>query len=289
MLSVLIICGLLSLIFVLPLLSAFRDAGILYEVSGIFTSVFTYGETVTIFTNLQRVWQNGLSVVLGDRGLAARTFIILAIVVILFRFFMGLYEIAISSVLDGAMSANSRLKFIHRLIASLRFASIYAITKTAITVVFDAIHFIVIYYMTSLFFIESTRAVAPFLIGLVAVLFLTVRYSFLALWVPTTLETKKTIKALGIALKKSSTNFAKIFFSFFAMWLFVGAMIGFFTIFTFGIGLVLITPIIMLLFSILGMTCHYNIEGKRYYANDKTITPRSLAKQNIDEDEELHT
>ena len=267
----------LSLFFLLPIVSAFEDAGILTQINDAFSILLDTGNITYIGIEIQSIWRNSLKVFRESRMLTAQISVAFVIFILIFKFLLGFYELAVTKILDGSMGANAKLGFIHSYISLLRRSVRFVAVKLLYTLLYDLIFFTLLYILLGLFSSPATALIAPFLITLYVVIFVSLRYALVAFWAPFVgIDNKKIFNALGLSIALFAKNFRQVYGGFLALWLLIIALNVFIGLFTFGVGLIATIPISMLIVNILNMTFYYTRTGKRFYADDKIITPPPL-------------
>ena len=191
-----------------------------------------------------------------------------------FRFLLGFYEIPVYRVLEGSMSANAKFSFTGRVIASAGISARFVLAKLLVTAVYDAGFLIALYFMLGLFLNSATALWAPFIIFVFLVAFLALRYTLLAFFgAHIAVDKPKVFKGLAFGFKKSAKYFGKTYAQFLLLWLIIIVFNVFFAAFTFGVALIATIPMSMVLLCIFNMTLYYTKTGRRFYADDKIVTP----------------
>lgn len=262
----------LSLPFVLPVARAFADAGVFEMLRDSFAGVFggdglnglwnglydTYKAVGQLFTDAPRI------------AALTRSFVIF-IVVLLFRFFLGLYEIPFATVIDGQLSSNARFglggKFFSTLTVSIR----YSLCKLPYTVAFDVVIFSVIYGIGQAM---GMSIALPFVIMLVMLVLLSLRFSIVACWAPCVASgecgvPKGFVRSASICFKRFGSIYSTYLMS--LMLLFVlGAILAALTL---GVGIIIVLPFSAAYISYLNATVYYVKTGRRFYVDGEVVTP----------------
>lgn len=273
----------LGLPFAVPVVRAFRSGGVGSALSGFFSCI-TEGESAEVcFDKLYAVVQAMKNAVRSSRATAVNTGLLVFLVVIFaYRFIIGLYEIPLCKVLEGAMSSNARIGFTGRFIACIGRSSCFVLAKMLYTIVFDFIISMVVYGLFGLFNVSVLRYFAPFIIMLAVLVLLAFRYTFLAMWAPDiAVRDSGIFRAFGFSVRKTIRHIASVFSTYICAWVIIVAINMLVGIFTFGAGLILTVPLSLLFVNLLNMTVYYGKNGRRYYVDDTTVVtpPISLAEE----------
>lgn len=267
----------LSVAVVIPVTRALLAAGVGEQMTQLFHSIMN-GEGAAVwveqfsqtFDTVLRVLKTDLNGALNSTTLM----ILVALILLASRFLIGLYELPLIAVLEGAMSSDARIGFTGQFISKLGLSSRFVLTKMLYTVLYDATFFAAIYYMFGLFAVKGLALFAPFIIMFAVILVLAFRYTLIALWSPSLIVGgKKIFPALFSGVKKTFKNFWAIFSTFVISWTILIALNILVGLFTFGAGLVITIPVSMTFINILNMTIYYNKSGKRYYTDTVVVTP----------------
>ncbi|MCL2061956.1 MAG: hypothetical protein FWH03_04955 [Firmicutes bacterium] len=270
-----LIIGALSLMFILPVLSAFNDAGITRQIGASFMGILN--GSGNIGAEIQSIWTQIQSVFSDNRRLTLSTVILFFIVMFIYKFLLGFYELPLYQSLEGEMSSNLKVKFSHAFIAKLGISSRFILVKLIYTTLYDALFFLGLYYLLGLFFVAGGAYFAPIVILIYFVLFQALRYTLIAFWgTEVVLNRAPIFQSFAFSARKASKNFVSVFFSFCAAWLIIIALNVFIGIFTFGVGLMATIPVSVLFIAILNMTHFYTKTGRRYYADGRIITPKRV-------------
>ncbi len=261
----------LSLPFILPIANAFADAGVFTGISEAFSVLMSDGGWNGFWDCLYGVYDNVVSVFQNNSRVASLTMLFLIFIVsVAFRFFFGLYEIPLATVIDGRMSCNAKYGLGGKFFSTLPVSVIYSIAKMPIMIAFDAATYGVIYGLGQLI---GLNLILPFVVILVLVLFRSFRSGMLACWAPSVADGYGVLKGFARSAEIFFKRFASIYSTYFVSWLLIIAAGLFFTIFTLGVGLIIAVPFVMTGLGHLGMTEYYIKTGKRYYIDGTVITP----------------
>lgn len=264
-----------SMAFMIPIYRAFLNAGIIEQCTVLFSSI-TGGESINRWFEIIREIGGSISQLLKENfSLRLNSTLWLTLVVVFaYRFLLGLYELPLISVLEGAMSSNARIGFGGQLIAKLGKSSRFTLVKMLYTILFDATTAGIVYGLFKLLDIAEISVFAPFIIMFVFILMTALRYTLIAMWSPKIIvDDGKIFASFGFSVRQAGKNFGSIFAYFLVAWVLIIAFNIFVGLFTLGVGLLISIPTSMLLISILNMTLYYGKNGKRYYVDGAIVTP----------------
>ena len=260
----------LSLPFILPIWRAFERAGVFEEISGAFTALMGDGGWNALWDGLFDVYQKIVGVFTDGRIASLAMMFVVVVMLVAFRFFFGLYEIPLATVLDGAMSCNAHYSFSGKFISTLSVSVRFSLAKMPIMIAIDAATLGIIYGLTGLI---GMSVALPFVAILVVVLMRSFRSSLTACWAPCVVGGMGVIKGFARSCEICFKRFGSIFSTYIIMWLLIVAFGLFITIFTLGVGLIVAFPFCMCILSYIGITVYYNKTGKRYYIDGTVFTP----------------
>lgn len=261
----------LSLPFILPIARAFGEAGVFDGFRNAFSSLFGDGGWNALWDGLYAVYGDVVSVFEDNDTVASLTMAFLIFVVIIaFRFFLGLYTVPLATVLDGRLSCNANYglggKFFSTLWLSVRFSA----AKMLITTVYDVALGFLLYGLGRL--IGMTMAL-PFVLMLILIVLFALRSSMLACWAACAVNGDGVLKGFLHSVKLCFKHFGSVYSTYFVTSLLVMAIGMFITVFTLGVGLVIMLPFAAAYFAYIDITEFYNKTGRRYYVDGVVFTP----------------
>lgn len=262
----------LSLPFILPVVRAFQNAGVFERISDSFRALFSENGWQTMWDGFFQTYEVVVEIFKNNNRVASLTSVFLIlVVVVLYRFFLGLHEIPLTTVLDGVMSCNARYGLGGKFFSTLTLSVRYSLAKMFITIATDAITLGAIYGIV----VGMGFTVAlPFVIMLVFSLFMTFRYSIIACWAPCVASGENgVIKGFARAAAICFKRFGSIFSTYLVSFMLIIVLGVIISIFTLGVGLIIIVPIFMAYIGFLNITVYYNKTGKRYYIDGTVFTP----------------
>lgn len=261
----------LSMPFIMPIQRAFAQAGVFENLSRAFSALFNDGDWVAFWDLLYAIYESIVGVFASNAGIKSlSTAFLIFVVVVSFRFFLGLYEIPLASVLNGRLSCNSNFglsgKFFSELIPSVK----YSFFKMLYTIIFDAAIFLLIFAVIKAI---GMSIVLPFLLVFILLVFGAFRYTVAACWAPAVVNGNGVIKGFARSVTIAFKRFGSIYSTYFIALTLMFALGAFITLFTFGIGLIIVLPICVTYVSYLNITVFYTKTGKRYYVDGIVVTP----------------
>lgn len=261
-----------SMPFLLPITRALGRAGVFTEIKAAFSALFGNGNFMGLWDGLCAAY-NAMIVAFENDGHIATlaTVFFIIIVVVAFRFFLGLYEIPMTTVLDGRLSCNAAYGFGGKFFSTFWLSVRYSFAKMLFTILYDGVLALIIYGITSAM---GVSVALLFVIIPVVLVLWSFRFSLVACWAPCVVNGECGVaKGFFKSAKLFFKHFATFYSSYFVSLILIFALGVFITLFTFGIGLVIVLPIAATYISYLNITEYYNKRGKRYYVDGCVFTP----------------
>lgn len=267
----------LSLPFILPVMREFGNAGVFIELKAAYDALFGEGGFTVMTDKLYDAYQAVVGVFTNNDAVAALTvWFFVLVVIIAFRFFLGLHEIPMMTVIDGEMSCNCIYGFGGKFFSTLWLSVRYSFAKLLVTVVFDAA---VIGIAYGVILAVGNNLALPFVLTLVMVVLLALRSVLLSCWASCIVnEGYGVARGFFRAAKIAFRNFGAIYSLSLVSLLIMLSLGTFITLFTLGVGLVFILPLFSAYMGYLNATIFYNKLGKRYYVDGDVFTP--IIKEN---------
>ena len=262
----------LSLPFLMPIADAFADAGVFDSIASSFKALFTGGGWDGLWDGLYGVYYSVRDVFANNSRIASLTMgFLIAVLVVLFRFFLGLYEIPLTTVIDGQMSADCRFGFGGKFFSTLSVSVRYSFIKMLYTSLFDAV------IVLALYGVGKGMGVSiglPFVVTLVLILLGSLRFSLVASFAPLVASGECGIlvgfaRSCKICFRHIGSIYSTYFISFLLL-LAVGVLI---ILLTFGVGAIFVLPFCACYVGYLNVTQYYNKSGKRYYVDRAVFAP----------------
>lgn len=262
----------LSLPFVLPVARAFEKAGVFETVAKSFGALFGEDGWNIMWDGLYSAYDSVTEVFRGNSRVASLTTVFVSVIlIIVFRFFLGLYEIPLATVIDGQMSCNAHYGLGGKFFSTLPTAIRYSAMKMVFTIALDIVIGLIIYGLSKAI---GLNAWLPFVLMLVIGVTFSLRFSIVACWAPCVVSGDSGIavgflRSAKICFKRFGSIYSTYFMSFILI-VVVGALI---TIFTIGVGVIVVLPFFASFICHLNATVYYNKSGKRYYIDGAVFTP----------------
>lgn len=265
----------LSVSFIIPIINSLRDAGVGDMITKLFSSIVEGGwDPSGWMEQIRDVMTLSTTTITGNVAARVSTIFLAIIFIFAYRFFVGLYELPLISVLEASMSNNARIGFMGSFISRLGISCRFTLCKMIYTIAYDIILYAILYAAFGLFSVPGLGILAPFIIMMLFILLNAFRYSVISMWAPAVIVGKMPIfAAFGFSVVRGFKNFYSVFSSFLVAWILIVALNLLLGIFTFGAGLLLTVPVSMLFLSILDMTLYYGKNSKRYYVDSAVFTP----------------
>ncbi len=269
----------LSAPFLTVMMRAIKNSGISEQIATTYQGILDGNALSVIADELNGIIGSIKELFKSDKGFSVSSAVwVFLVLIVAYRFIAGLYELPMASVAEGLMSSNARLGFFRRFVALLGRSCRFVLVKMIYTVVFDAAIFFALTSMFALFNIKGAVFFAPFLIMLVLVVLLTLRYSIVAMWAPSmVVDGKNVFAAFAFSVKKCIKHIKPILSSFALSLIIIIAINLFIGIFTLGVGLIVTIPISVMFINLLNMTLFFGKSNKRYYVDGTVFNPPTVA------------
>lgn len=261
----------LSLPFILPIASAFEKAGVFDGISSAFSALLGDGGWNVFWDGMYEVYNNIVGVFQNnDRVVSLTMSFLIFVLVVAFRFFTGLYEIPLATVLDGRLSCNADYGFGGKFISTLGVSVRFSLAKMPIMIAFDAATFGILY---GIVLAMGLNVALPFVIIFVILVLRALRSSLTACWAPCVAQGLGVIKGFARSCEICFKRFGSIYSTYIITWLLILSVGLFVAIFTLGVGLLVALPLSTVILGHIGITVFYNKTGKRYYVDGAVFTP----------------
>lgn len=261
----------LSLPFVLPIVRVFEKEGVIAQYRSAFSSLFGEGGWNGMWDGLFQSYSATVDVFKSNDTVVTLTMLFLIfIAVFAFRFFLGLHEIPLATVIDGKMSCNARYGLGGKFFSTLTVSARYSLAKTLVTALIDAAIFGITY---GLCVAVGVNMLLPFVIILSLSVLMSFKNSLLSCWAPCVADGCGIVKGFGLSIKICFKRFGSIYSTYLVSFMLILAIGAFVTLFTLGVGLLIVLPVTETYMGYLNATEYYNKTGKRYYVDETVFTP----------------
>ena len=270
----------LGLTFLLPVIRALSSAGVGEMFNAALIAFLNGGTILGLVSALNEVIITVGKVFETDSKTFVNSMLFVVLVAtIAYRFIMGLYELPLVSVIQGFMSDNARYSYMTKYVAFFGASVKFSLVKMLVMTVYDAVMYVVLFWI-----VKTCGAVsvilAPTVVTFALLIFLAFRYSLISAWSPAiVVEGKKIFPALWFSVRHAFSHFGSLFSLFFIVWLIAVALNVFVGIFTFGVGLLVSSPVTMFFINLVNMTFYYGRTGKSYYVDGTVFNPDVRKKQ----------
>jgi len=255
----------------IPYLNAIIESNLIQRISEIGQAIVA-GSGMEDITGLFNALTSDLArIFTGTLGLS--TIGILLLLSVVWRFILGLADVAFYHVIDMRLCSAAKETFRSSFIKNVGKGAKYQLSKMLISLPVDGVIYGVIYLASLLFSTPVLFIFAPFTLLLLYVLLYSARLSLFSGWIPEILhsEHKRIFPAFKSSLKLLGKNFWRVYTAMLLNMLVVIAINLFFGIFTLGVGLLITVPLTFYILMALNSTLYYQNRGLRYYVNKDTI------------------
>lgn len=201
------------------------------------------------------------------------TLLVLLLLTAVWRFILGLADIAFYHCVDMHLSSSARQSFRASFIRNIGKSAKYQLCKMIFSFPADAAIFGLLYLVSLIFAAPLLLFFSPFIILFLFVLLYSLRFALFSGWIPEILhsENKKIFPAFCRSLKLLGHNFGRVYGSMLLFMLIAIALNLFFGIFTLGVGLLVTIPFTFFIMLVLNSTLYYQNNNLRYYVDKDTI------------------
>ena len=272
----------LGLTFLLPVIDAFRDAGITDKFSMALLSFFDGASIKATFDAFLLLYADIRSILAVDpRAFVNSALFVILVMNIALRFLLGLYELPLVSVIQGLMSDNAKYGYAGKYVALFGRSARFSLVKMLVMTAYDCIMWAAVYGFTLLGGIIGVLA-APFFFMLSTLVLLAFRFAMISAWSPAVIVDGRGIFAgLGFSLRHAFKNFGSLFSVFTVAWIILFVINFIIGLFTFMVGLLVTIPISMFLINLINMTSYYAKNGKSYYIDGAVYVPEPPKKASV--------
>ncbi len=262
----------LSLPFLLPIVNSFADAGVFDSLVNAFKALFSDAGWQGLWDGLYLTYHAVRDVFANNGRVASLTMaFLIAVVVVFFRFFLGLYEIPLTTVIDGQMSANCKYGFGGKFFSTLSVSVRYSLARMLYTTLFDALIFLALYGVGKGM---GMSILLPVVIMFILFLLGSLRFALVSSWAASVASGECGI-LVGFArsCKICFKHFGSMYSTYFVSFMLLVTVSALIIILTVGVGIIFVLPFCACYVSYLNVTQYYNKSGKRYYVDSAVFTP----------------
>lgn len=275
--ALIVIVASLSVTFAIPVFKAFADSETFPMISTAVKNFLEGGGLGGLFAEVKAI-VSYINVLFRENPIlrGTSTAWIVVVLTVVYRFVLGLYELPLIHVLDGAMSDGAKhgfsSSFVKLFLKSCYFAAIKMLIMTAL----DALIGLCIFGLYKLLALCSVAYLAPFLCMLLFMMLWSFRFSLISTWAPEIVCGGKGIfSAFASSAKRAFKNFTALFTMYFIVWMLIISLCLIFGIFTLGAGLIVLIPMSMLFLNLLNITFYYNHNKRRYHLDGQIFDPQT--------------
>ncbi len=205
--------------------------------------------------------------------------IILAVGLLLYRFFSGMGDYALGKVINDHMSSLTHRGFVMCLMQDVKMNMLsqlfLAAVITLVNILEIAVIFVIMYFTGS-----SLGLFAIFIATTVFFAIDATAKGFLSNCVPAVITKGSVKEGIKRMFKSSFSDFLTIFSVCLIAEIFAMYFIVSIAIFTFGVGLLILIPILSLYFVSLQFVHYYTVEKKKFYVSyDNIVVPKELREE----------
>ena len=202
----------------------------------------------------------------------------------LLPFLLGLSDMSESDVLYGAMSCNTKFKYLAIFMSNLKSAIKVSSFKLIFTVPYSLIVFLLCFAISKMFvFGGIVTYLGIFLVILVVLLAITLERTILGFFQASSIVHNPKLKCIlerGLinTLRQFGKNFSYNFVLIVCVF-FINTFVG---LYTFGVGLIVTLPASLLSFNVLSMVLYFNAYGLNYYVTPSEVVYSKKLDEQID-------
>lgn len=265
----------LGITFLIPVFAAFRDAGVGEMINSAVVSFMNGGSLAGMLSAGKEILRSIAAIFRSDSRAFINSMLFVVLVMnVAFRFLVGLCELPLVSVIQGAMSDNARYGFMGRYIALLRKSAGFSLFKMVVMTAFDLAAGGVVYGFTRLGSMIGLLF-GPFMFMLSLLIVLAFRYTLVSGWSPAVIvDGKGVVSGLAYSVRYAFRNFGSLYSNFLVAWTLIFVVNFVIGLFTFFAGLLVTVPLSVYLIDLINMTAYYGKNKKSYYIDGAVVAPK---------------
>lgn len=246
-------------------------------VNAIFTSFFNPGDQLVGIIEQLKISVEQTSLVLaGYADKLSLTYILLVFIWLVTNVLGGLSQLAVADIVAGDMASGAKFSFMSRytinLYRSVKYRLVWLLTVLPINIIL----IFAVWFCFSLLF-NIIGVVALFFAVALFVILSALKQSFFCCWLPQyAVENTPAFDSIRLGVKLSRRKFSSLFSSYILINISLIALHTILALFTCGVGLLVSIPGASLFKTIYGMVTHFELSGRKYYNDGKTIIEPSL-------------
>jgi hypothetical protein len=254
----------------MPLINAIRNLANFEELGAAISSFAegsgTFGEVMDSLRDLYSEITNLIS------GYSLSVIFSFAVVLIVGRFLLGLMFLPLARCLHSRLTANAKTSFTGEYLSSMGKSSKYMLARMLFTVPFDLVMYLILYLTGSLLSGTFFSFLMPMFLFLIVCVFSALKNTLFGLWRPALIMDNNGIfKSLKTSVKVSFSQFGRIFTMMLVTALLGFVLVGLSLLLTFGAGLLIVVPMMLLFYDTLGLVIFYTHRSQRYYVDMQTV------------------
>lgn len=200
--------------------------------------------------------------------------LLLLLVYIVERWFMGLANFATATVVNERMALRAQSAFMRTLISNFKTASLYNLIYVPLSIVYDLIVCVAMFFLLYFFVMhaELPILVAVFLFVLVLIVAIVFKMVFTTDWMPALIRGKMTQKqAFKYTFSRKGKSTSNIFSNFVVLVLIIFAANVAALFLTFGVGMLLTIPASYVVLVCFELVNYFDREQIKYFIDDHNI------------------
>ncbi|NCA67222.1 MAG: hypothetical protein EOM87_04060 [Clostridia bacterium] len=222
------------------------------------------GEIAEIFTN--------------NRTRVIWAIAIVMLFVLLAAYVMTLSYVSFSDIINHFMCTNSRFGFLSNFISNLKRSLLYGLMHLLTVSVSNILIGYFLLFLTGVLLQAIGILCAPIILTL-GVLLYSLKSTVFAGWLPAIVhDNKKVLPALVAGIRTISERGSEAFLSFVMMHSLALIMVIVFSFTTFGAGLIIAIPTVMMFHRTLELVLYYNANEYKYYVDNEKVIKISIYK-----------
>ncbi len=248
----------------------FRE-GLIKLTKGDPTFTESFERATDSFENISNIFTN-------NRARVIWAIVIVVIFVIAGAYAMTLAYVSFSDIINHFMCSNSRFGFLSNYISNLKRSLLYGLMHLMTVSVSNILIGYLLMFLTGVLLKAIGILCAPIIL-VIGVLLYSLKSTVFAGWLPAIVhENKKVLPALVHGIKHISERGSEAFLSFVMMHSLSFIMLILFSFTTFGAGLIIAIPTIMMFHRTLELVLYYNANDYKYYVDNERVINISIYK-----------